>query len=109
MAADRQAKRSRACREASALLAGGATWKEAAVAVDVALGTLERWMRKWRAEGEDGLLDKYDAVGRKALADCLDQASIDFIRRKTAKCGSMALTYQFLWMIRCALMLCGSI
>jgi len=95
VASDRQSKRAQACREASALLAGGATWKEAAAAVGVALGTLERWMRAWRAEGEDGLRDKYETVGRKPLAECIPPEFRDFIRRKAAMCGSMALAYQF--------------
>lgn len=84
-----------ACRQAAALIAGGATMKLAAKAVGVPKGTLERWMAAWKVGGEDALRANYDGVGRPAVAECLDETSVNFIRRKTAMCGSMALTYQF--------------
>lgn len=90
-----KAKKVSACREASALIASGATMSEAAVAVDVSEASLRRWLLAYKAGGPDALEADYSACGRPAVADCLDQKCVDFIRRKTAKCGSKALTYQF--------------
>lgn len=89
------AKRVAVCREATALIATGHTKADAAAIVGVPLGTLERWLRFWRVGGQEALMDKYDGVGRKPVAGCLDKESVDFIRRKAAMCGSMALAYQF--------------
>ena len=84
-----------ACRQATELLAGGLPMKKAAARVGVPQGTLERWLRAWKSGGAAAMESDYSGVGRPAVADCLDPESIDFIRRKAAMCGSMALTYQF--------------
>lgn len=84
-----------ACRQATELLAGGLPLKKVAARIGIPEGTLERWLRSWKLGGAEAMGSDYSAVGRPAVADCLDDASRDFIRRKTAMCGSMALTYQF--------------
>lgn len=92
----RESKRVEVCREATALLAQGATMCRAAAALGVPLGTLERWLRKWRAGGIAALRDDYNAVGRPAVAAEVPPEFGDFIRRKAAMCGSAALTYHFI-------------
>lgn len=84
-----------ACRQATELLAAGLPMKKAAARVGIPQGTLERWLRAWKSGGAEAMESDYSGVGRPAVAECLDSESIDFIRRKAAMCGSMALTYQF--------------
>ena len=84
-----------ACRQAVELRASGLPMKKVAARIGIAQGTLERWLRAWKSGGEERLGADYSGVGRPALAECLDEQSRDFIRRKAAMCGSMALAYQF--------------
>ncbi len=91
----KERRRVKICQQAQALISGGKTVAETSRILEIPLGTLERWRRKYLADGVDGLRDNYVAVGRPAVADCLPPDFADFIRRKAAKCGSMALAYQF--------------
>ena len=84
-----------ACRQATELLATGLPLRKAAARVGIPQGTLEGWLRKWRNGGPDALASDYSGVGRKAVAECIPPEFRDFIRRKAAMCGSMALAYQF--------------
>ena len=93
--APKEKRRLDTCREAQAMISQGKTVAETSKLVGVARGTLERWLRMYRRDGLDGLRSNYSAVGRPAVADCLPPEFADFIRRKAAMCGSMALAYQF--------------
>lgn len=90
----KERRRVKICQQAQALISGGKTVAETSRILEIPLGTLERWRRKYLADGVDGLRDNYTAVGRPAVADCLPPDFADFIRRKAAKCGSKALTYK---------------
>lgn len=85
-----------ACREATELLAGGLPMKKAAARVGIPQGTLERWLRAWKSGGAEAMESDYSGVGRKAIAEGVPEGLADLIRRKSAKCGSKALTYHFI-------------
>ena len=89
-----KAKKVIVCREAVALQEAGEKLVSIARRLSVPAGTLERWLRLWKAGGPDALEADYSKVGRKAVAECIPEKFRDFIRRKVAMCGSAVFAYR---------------